>query len=184
MILLTGILCAMSLAVCACSGEKETSGQQQTGTNASEPENAASTTEPSADSTKDDSDTEPSADAAGDGEGAKEGQADADAPDLEGDIKELQDGKLTLVKHETSETDDGFLMVVAPGEDDSGFEKVTVTYDEKTVFWFWNIYDGGARSETKEATAADLEKGRSVQVWGGMSDGEMKATQIRIVQVV
>lgn len=195
MILLTGILCAMSFAACACSGEKEVSGEpRQAEEDTPETGEDVSAAEPPADSEK-----EPSTDAAETGaetgnaaEDVQEGQPAAtdasdsqtdDEPDLEGDIKELQDGKLTLVKHQTSETDDGALIVVAPGENDSGFEKVTVTYDGKTLFQFWNIYDGGDRSETEEATEADLENGQSVQAWGSFSGDEFKAVRIRIVRV-
>lgn len=72
----------------------------------------------------------------------------------------------------------------APGADDSEFNKVTVTYDEKTLFAVKTIYDGGTRSEMEEAAAQDLEKDRSVEVWGSLSGGELKATQICILYVI
>ena len=59
-----------------------------------------------------------------------------------------------------------------------------MTYDEKTLFAIKTIYNGGAEFEMEEATAQDLEKGRSVEVWGDRSTGELKATQICILKVV
>ncbi|MEZ3507232.1 MAG: hypothetical protein K1W10_09890 [Lachnospiraceae bacterium] len=109
------------------------------------------------------------------------------APDLEGTIKELQDGRLTVVEAVTGTDDDEggtIIATPAPGADDSEFNKVTVTYDEKTLFAIKTIYDGGARSEMEEATAQDLENDRSVEVWGGLSGGELKATQICILYVI
>ena len=109
------------------------------------------------------------------------------APDLEGTIKELQDGRLTVVEAVTGTDDDEggtIIATPAPGADDSEFNKVTVTYDEKTLFAIKTIYNGGAEFEMEEATAQDLEKGRSVEVWGDRSTGELKATQICILKVV
>lgn len=108
-------------------------------------------------------------------------------PDLQGDIKELQDGRLTVTEAEIETADDGqgtSMGVPAPGADDSGFNKVTVTYNEKTLFAVKTIYDGGARFEMEEATAKDLEKGGSVEVWGDISGDEMKASQICLIKVV
>lgn len=210
--LLTGILCVMSLSVCAC-GEKEAPAleEQQTNTAEPDPEDSASTPEPSADAGRNDAAQETDADkadTAADGsqedkdntqgaeaDGSQKEQASTEGvpgtwedttPDLEGDVKEMQDGQLTVTEAILDKTDDGAGVIVsaAPGADDSDFNKVTVSYDEKTLFAIQTIYDGGARFEMNEATAADLEKGQSVKVWGDSSGDGLKASQICIVKVV
>ncbi len=53
-------------------------------------------------------------------------------PNLEGDIKELKDGQLTVVEAITEKSDNGGDIIVVPGSgDDSEFNKIAVTYDEK-----------------------------------------------------
>ena len=105
-------------------------------------------------------------------------------PNLEGDAKDLKDGQLTVVESVTEKADNGGDIIVSPGSgDDSEFNKVTVTYDENTLFAIQTIYDGGARAEMSEATAADLAAGQHIQVWGSSSGSSLKATQICIVKV-
>ena len=106
-------------------------------------------------------------------------------PNLEGDAKDLKDGQLTVVEFVTEQADNGGDIIVSPGigGDDSEFNKVTVTYDENTLFAIQTIYDGGARAEMSEATAADLAAGQHIQVWGSSSGSSLKATQICIVKV-
>ena len=103
--------------------------------------------------------------------------------DLEGNIKDLKDGQFTLVEVVTEELEDGTLMIGSSGEDDSEFEKTSIAYDEDTRFAIQTIYDGGDRSEMSEATAADLESGQLVKIWGSASDDGWKATQSCIVKV-
>jgi len=105
-------------------------------------------------------------------------------PNLEGDIKELKDGQLTVVEAITAKSDNGGDIIVVPGSgDDSEFNKIAVTYDENTLFAIQTIYDGGARSEMSEATAADLASGQFIRVWGSPSGSGLKAIQICIVKV-
>ena len=105
-------------------------------------------------------------------------------PNLEGDIKELKDGQLTVVEAITEKSDNGGDIIVVPGSgDDSEFNKIAVTYDENTLFAIQTIYDGGAGSEMSEATAADLASGQFIRVWGSSSGSGLKATQICIVKV-
>jgi hypothetical protein len=105
-------------------------------------------------------------------------------PNLEGDIKELKDGQLTVVEAITAKSDNGGDIIVGPGSgDDSEFNKIMVTYDENTLFAIQTIYDGGDISEMSEATATDLASGPFIQVWGSSSDSGLKATQICIVKV-
>lgn len=215
MILLTGVLCILSLAVCACGKTEEASDTQEPQVVQGEPipeddtEDDASAPEPEADAEGTDTGNEPESPEASpepqSGESSSQGtdstqkeQPEAQSqstsgtsaewvdstPNLEGDIKELKDGQLTVVEAITEKSDNGGDIIVVPGsEDDSEFNKISVTYNENTLFAIQTIYDGGARSEMSEATAADLASGQFIQVWGSSSGSGLKATQICIVKV-
>ncbi len=215
MILLTGVLCILSLAVCACGKTEEASDTQEPQVVQGEPipeddtEDDVSAPEPEADAEGTDTGNEPESPEASpepqSGESSSQGtdstqkeQPEAQSqstsgtsaewvdstPNLEGDIKELKDGQLTVVEAITEKSDNGGDIIVVPGsEDDSEFNKIAVTYDENTLFAIQTIYDGGARSEMSEATAADLASGQFIQVWGSSSGSGLKATQICIVKV-
>lgn len=216
MVLLTGVLCILSLAVCAC-------GKTEDVQDAAEPQVVQGEPIPE-DDTKEDAAPEPSAETEGtegedkqespgaeavpeSGENDNQGtdstqkeqpEAQPEAqntsgtsaqwvdstPNLEGDAKDLKDGQLTVVESVTEKADNGGDIMVSPGSgDDSEFNKVTVTYDENTLFAIQTIYDGGARAEMSAATAADLAAGQHIQVWGSSSGSGLKATQICIVKV-
>lgn len=215
MILLTGVLCILSLAVCACGKKEEASDTQEPQVVQGEPipeddtEDDASAPEPEADAEGTDTGNEPESPEASpepqSGESSSQGtdstqkeQPEAQSqstsgtsaewvdstPNLEGDIKELKDGQLTVVEAITEKSDNGGDIVVSPGSgDDSEFNKIAVTYDENTLFAIKTIYDGGARFEMSAATAADLASGQFIQVWGSSSGSGLKATQICIVKV-
>ena len=211
-ILLTGVLCILSLAVCACGKKEEASDIQEPQVVQSEPipeddtEDDVSTPEPEADAEETDTGNEPESPEPQSGESSSQGtdstqkeQPEAQSqstsgtsaewvdstPNLEGDIKELKDGQLTVVEAITEKSDNGGDIIVVPGsEDDSEFNKISVTYNENTLFAIQTIYDGGARSEMSEATAADLASGQFIQVWGSSSGSGLKATQICIVKVI
>ena len=215
MILLTGVLCILSLAVCACGKKEEASDTPEPQVVQGEPipeddtEDDASAPEPEADAEGTDTGNEPESPEASpepqSGESSSQGtdstqkeQPEAQSqstsgtsaewvdstPNLEGDIKELKDGQLTVVEAITAKSDNGGDIIVVPGsEDDSEFNKIAVTYDENTLFAIQTIYDGGARFEMSEATAADLASGQFIQVWGSSSGSRLKATQICIVKV-
>ena len=214
-ILLTGVLCILSLAVCACGKKEEASDTQEPQVVQGEPipeddtEDDVSTPEPEADAEGTDTGNEPESPEASpepqSGESSSHGtdstqkeQPKAQSqstsgtsaewvdstPNLEGDIKELKDGQLTVVEAITEKSDNGGDIVVSPGSgDDSEFNKIAVTYDENTLFAIKTIYDGGARFEMSAATAADLASGQFIQVWGSSSGSGLKATQICIVKV-
>ena len=215
MILLTGVLCILSLAVCACGKTEEASDTQEPQVVQGEPipeddtEDDASAPESAADAEGTDTGNEPESPEASpeqqSGESSSQGsdstqkeQPEAQSqstsgtsaqwvdsnPNLEGDIKELKDGQLTVVEAITEKSDNGGDIIVVPGsEDDSEFNKIAVTYDENTLFAIQTIYDGGARFEMSEATAADLAAGQHLRVWGSSSGSGLKATQICIVEV-
>ena len=209
MILLAGVLCILSLAVCACGKTEEASDTQEPQVVQGEPipeddtEDDASAPEPDAEGI--DTGNEPESPEPQSGESSSQGtdstqkeQPEAQSqstsgtsaewvdstPNLEGDIKELKDGQLTVVEAITEKSDNGGDIVVSPGSgDDSEYNKIAVTYDENTLFAIQTIYDGGARSEMSEATAADLASGQFIRVWGSPSGSGLKATQICIVKV-
>lgn len=215
MILLTGVLCILSLAVCACGKTEEASDTPEPQVVQGEPipeddtEDDVSAPEPEADAEGTDAGNEPESPEASpepqSGESSSQGtdstqkeQPEAQSqstsgtsaewvdstPNLEGDIKELKDGQLTVVEAITEKSDNGGDIIVVPGSgDDSEFNKIAVTYDENTLFAIQTIYDGGARSEMSEATAADLASDQFIRVWGSSSDSGLKATQICIVKV-
>ncbi len=215
MLLLTGVLCILSLAVCACGKTEDASDTQETQVVQGEPipendtEDDVSTPEPEADAEGTDTGNEPESPEASpepqSGESSSQGtdstqkeQPEAQSqstsstsaewvdsnPNLEGDIKELKDGQLTVVENITAKSDNGGDIIVGPGSgDDSEFNKITVTYDENTLFAIRTIYDGGARFEMSAATAADLASGQFIAVWGSSSGSGLKATQICIIEV-
>ena len=215
MILLTGVLCILGLAVCACGKTEEASVLQEPQVVQGEPipeddtEDDVSAPEPEADAEGTDTGNEPESPEASpepqSGESSSQGtdstqkeQPEAQSqstsgtsaewvdstPSLEGDIKELKDGQLTVVENIITKSDNGGDIMVGPGSgDDSEFNKITVTYDENTLFAIQMIYDGGARSEMSAATAADLAARQHIQVWGSSSGSGLKATQICIIEV-
>lgn len=215
MILLTGVLFILSLAVCACGKTEEASDTPEPQVVQGEPipeddtEDDVSAPEPEADTEETDTGNEPESPEASpepqSGESSSQGtdsiqkeQPEAQSqstsgisaewvdstPNLEGDIKELKDGQLTVVEAITEKSDNGGDIVVSPGSgDDSEYNKIAVTYDANTLFAIQTIYDGGARYEMSAATAADLASGQFIQVWGSSSGGGLKATQICIVKV-
>ena len=185
MILLAGVLCILSLAVCACGKTEEASDTQEPQVVQGEPipeddtEDNVSAPEPEADAEGTDTGNEPESPEAlpepQSGESSSQGTDSAQkeqpeaqsqstsgtstewvdsTPNLEGDIKELKNGQLTVVEAITEKSDNGGDIIVSPSSsgDDSEFNKIEVTYDENTLFAIQTIYDGGARSEMSTAT--------------------------------
>lgn len=105
-------------------------------------------------------------------------------PNLEGSTKDVQDGSFTVVEAVKQKSDNGGDIYVSAGSgDDSAYNKISVTYDENTLFTVKTIYDGGARSELSAATSVTLDSGQTVAVWGTPSDNGLKATHICIIKV-
>ena len=201
-LILTGILCVMGITLCACQGTKEVSDENQNqeeigGTDSKEkdiPNEDQEQENPSETNSEDDaadntlnqeSNTENADKTNGSQSEAKGGEINTAAPNLEGSIKDIQEKQLTVVESITEESENGGDIMVGPGSgDDSEFNKVTVTYDDNTVFVIKNIYDGGARSETENGTSSDLATGQMVEIWGTSAADGLQATQICIVKVV
>ena len=223
MMLLSGLVCAMGIAVCACGGAKENMGVEESQEVISEPvsgeegqndaeeqdlaandnENGAAEGAAEDNTAMEGNHTaaqtggsqeggagngnvaESGEKAQSSGENAMNAWPDGD-PNLKGDIKEVKDGQLTVIEAITEEEEDGSSeIMVSPGigGDDSGFNKVAVTYDENTLFAVETIYDGGARYDLTEATAADMSAGLFINVWGSYSGSSLEATRICIVKV-
>ena len=201
-LILTGILCVIGITLCACQGTKEVSDENQNqeeigGTDSKEkdiPNENQKQEDPSETNSEDDaadntlnqeSNTENADKTNGSQSEAKGGEINTAAPNLEGTIKDIQEKQLTVVESITEESENGGDIMVGPGSgDDSEFNKVTVTYDDNTVFVIKNIYNGGARSETENGTSSDLSTGQMVEIWGTSAADGLQATQICIVKVV
>lgn len=201
-LMLTGILCVMGITLCACQGTKEVSDKNQNqeeigGTDSKEkdilnedqeqedPSETNSEDDAADDTLNQESNTENTDKTNASQSEAKGGEINTAAPNLEGTIKEIQEKQLTVVESIIEESENGGDIMVGPGSgDDSEFSKVTVTYDDNTVFVIKNIYDGGARSETENGTSSDLTTGQMVEIWGTSAADGLQATQICIVKVV
>ena len=183
-ILLSGLLCVLGLMTCACRDTKEESGTGAQQEEAGDPALGDEPKEEDSEPAGSNGDEEAPAGSNGDEETPVSGQWTDDDYDLEGDVRDLKDGQFTLVEAITEELEDGgTLMISSSGEDDAEFNKVSVTYDEDTLFAIQTIYNGGDISEMSEATAADLKSDQMVMVWGSSSESGWKATQICIVKV-
>ncbi len=201
-LILTGILCVMGITLCACQGTKKVSDENLKqdeigGTDSKEkdiPKEDQEQEDPSKTNSEDDaaddtlnqeSNTENTDKANGSRPEANGGDINTADPNLKGHIKDIHGKQLTVVESVTEKSEDGGDIMVGPGSgDDSEFSKVTVTYDDNTVFMIKNIYDSGARSETENGTSSDLTTGQMVEIWGTSAADGLQATQIYIVKVV
>lgn len=109
---------------------------------------------------------------------------DTDA-DLCGDIYEIGDKQFTVTEIFTDTVEGGGEVMVmgAPGTEAES-PKITVVYDENTVFEKQKIWDGGASHEEREGSAADLQKGFTAEMWGSYEGDVFHATAIKVVEVV
>lgn len=105
--------------------------------------------------------------------------------DLYGDIYEVGEKQFTVTEIYTDTLEDGsgIMVMGAPGTEAES-PKITVAYDDNTVFEKQKIWDGGASHEEKEGSAADLQKGFTVEMWGSYEGDVFHATAIKIVEVI
>ena len=105
--------------------------------------------------------------------------------DLLGDIYEIGDGQFTVTEIYTESNDDGSRTMVSVAEGSEGASpKITVSYDENTVFEKQKIWDGGAGHEEREGSASDLQKGFTAEMWGSYEGDVFHATAIKVVEVI
>lgn len=179
--ILMAAVCIMGYGACGCGRSEEPS--EPAAEQAEEPEDDAGEGEAEPQEPEADPDTEDPSSASD----APQEQR-TDQGDLTGDILELGRMQFTVTENVTEETEDGGMVIAspAPGTDSSDFKKVTVTYDEDTVFSMRTVYDGGARYEDADGSAEDLTEEMLVVVWGTYEeDGtSIHAAQIRMEQFV
>ncbi len=105
--------------------------------------------------------------------------------DLLGDICEIGDGQFMVTEIHTESNDDGSGTMVSVAEGSEGASpKITVSYDEDTVFEKQKIWDGGANHEEREGSASDLQKGFTAEMWGSYEGDVFHATAIKVVEVI
>ncbi len=105
--------------------------------------------------------------------------------DLLGDICEIGDGQFTVTEIYTESNDDGSETMVSVAEGSEGASpKITVSYDENTVFEKQKIWDGGAGHEEREGSPSDLQKGFTAEMWGSYEGDVFHATAIKVVEVI
>ncbi len=104
--------------------------------------------------------------------------------DLLGDICEVGDMQFTVTEIYTENLDDGMVMASIAPEAEEDASKITVVYDENTVFEKQKIWNGGANHEEKPATAANLQEGFTAEMWGSYEGDVFHATAIKIVEVI
>lgn len=105
--------------------------------------------------------------------------------DLYGDIYEVGDEQFTVTEIYTDTLEGGgdIMVMGAPGTE-AETPKITVVYDDNTIFEKQKIWDGGASHEETEGSAADLQKGFTAEMWGSYEGDVFHATAIRIVEVI
>ncbi len=115
----------------------------------------------------------------------KAGHIPDEEGDLLGDIYEVGEGQFMVTEIYTETDDDGggIMVMEAPGAETESV-KITVVYDDNTVFEKQKIWDGGANHEEKEGSAADLQKGFTTEMWGSYEGDVFHATAIKIVEVI
>lgn len=184
--LITGICTVMSLAVYGCggSGADDDSNEVISAEDISGQDDA--TDEKGGGQAGQDLSSEEDA-SFGEETPSKENGTDTDASaqeELYGDITELKgDGTFVVNKIYNEELDDGSeIMVIGNGEKNK--ELITVQYDDKTVFIYQTIWNGGADHEEKESSADELAKGLTAEMKGYYEGEEFHAVQIQLVEVI
>ena len=181
MFLLTGMLCIISFAVCAC-------GRVEEAAKAQEPQAVQGASIPEDDTGEDGLTSGPEAITIVTGPGSQsEGLQSSESSDKVPASAQKEQPEAQEIPADWAGSIpnlEGDILVSPGSGDDSEFNRISVSYDENTLFAIQTIYDGGARSELSAATAADLASGQFVHVWGSPSGSGMKATRICITKVM
>lgn len=127
------------------------------------------------------------------------GTGDADAQDAggEGGAGAASGGEVKLegrIEKIPEDSDDSFIMAKLVTEEGNGVseigddpdgEKITIVHSIDTRFVKQTIQDGGAKSEEKEGTDADLLEGFLVEVIGSYNgESVFFASEVKIIEVV
>ena len=203
MVILTGMLCAMSLAVYGC-GRENTPGSAGVGTGrennkipvptpmegTDDKDEKPKPTDDRDEKPKptDDRDEKPKATSAEKQSGGKGKHLDTskikDGEALTGEIVKTGEMQFTAREFKTEKAKGGGDVVISPGSgvEDSEYRKISVTYDHATTFFARKIWDGGAKFEDFEASSKDLGKGTRVSVWGSFEGTTLRAHIVMILK--
>ncbi len=193
MVILTGMLCAMSLAVYGC-GRENTPGSAGVGTGRENNKIPVPTPMEGTDDRDekpkptDDRDEKPKATSAEKQSGGKGKHLDTskikDGEALTGEIVKTGEMQFTAREFKTEKAKGGGDVVISPGSgvEDSEYRKISVTYDHATTFFARKIWDGGAKFEDFEASSKDLGKGTRVSVWGSFEGTTLRAHIVMILK--
>ena len=193
MVILTGMLCAMSLAVYGC-GRENTPGSAGVGTGRENNKIPVPTPMEGTDDKDekpkptDDRDEKPKATSAEKQSGGKGKHLDTsiikDGEALTGEIVKTGEMQFTAREFKTEKAKGGGDVVISPGSgvEDSEYRKISVTYDHATTFFARKIWDGGAKFEDFEASSKDLGKGTRVSVWGSFEGTTLRAHIVMILK--
>lgn len=124
----------------------------------------------------------------------EEKNPDADAPaqagteELYGDILEIGEkqftvNEITVTTDETGGIEEAVMVMGAPGNEEL-MNKITVVYDEATVFTKKTIWDGGEHYEETAATEENLAVDLTAEMKGSYEGDVFRAAEIRIVEVI
>lgn len=167
------LLCALLLSACG-SGDKAEAASGDPGESAASVENTgeaisepvASAEAPEGVSSSEVQETVPE-------------QTSASKDRLDGTIEEIDSSSFRVSETFTEDLGEDGLLAVSPADPDpTAF--IEVTYTEDTVFTICSSSDMGITSTTSEATAADLEKGRSMYATGTRNGSVFHAEEITI----
>lgn len=181
------LLCALLLSACGPADNGETASVPNPGESAASVENTGETISAPAASVENTDETI-SAPAASASEGAPSSEVQETTPDqsaaskdkFDGTIEEIGPSSFRIIKtFFSADLDDGRMVAVDPVTPDPA-DSIEVTYTEDTVFTICSSSDMGITSTNSEATAADLEKGRSVYVTGTRNESVFHAEEVTI----
>ena len=167
------LLCALLLSACG-SGDKAEAASGDPGASSASVENTGEAV------------SEPDASAEAP-EGISSSEAQETASDetsvskdmLDGTIEEIDSSSFRVSKTFVEVLNEDELLAVSPADPDPT-ASIEVTYTEDTVFTICSSSDMGITSTTSEATAADLEIGRSMYATGTRNGSVFYAEEITI----
>lgn len=105
--------------------------------------------------------------------------------ELSGDILEVGDGTFTVAKiHEETLENGSELAAVSVVGSEEDADRITVRYDEDTVFQKRTIRNGGVDYEDTEASAEDLALDLTAEMKGSYEGETFHASEILLVEVI